>query len=168
MKSFNFSTFSRLKPGTYYTFEWDEGRELLYRIATEEMLALSLGAKNFRFVHRVRKELDASEAEIAFEFGTGDTGTRGEVTILIEFMKKPDKREVVTVISRARRVPGNFLEHVLFLFLRPQPTLSFVSYEPNGHLSAYFVDWARDEDLEGIRECVERVTGRCLDPFGMV
>ena len=176
MKPFNFSTFSRLKPGSYYTFEWDEGRELLARIASEEMLALSLGAKNFSFSHRICKELDVTEAgiayvteaEIAFNYDTGDAGTQGEITILFEFMRKVDKRDVVTVINRVCQLPKTFIERVKFLFLPPQYTLSTASYEPNGHLSAYFADWARDEDLEGIRECVERVTGRCLDPFGMV
>ena len=168
MKPFNFSTLSRLKPGSYYTFEWDEGRELLARIASEEMLALSLGAKNFSFSHRIRKELDVTEAEIEFNYDTGDAGTQGEITVLFEFMRKVDKRDVVTVINRVCRLPKTFIERVKFLFLPPQYTLSTASYEPNGHLSPYFAAWARDEDLEGIRECVERVTGRCLDPFGMV
>lgn len=168
MKPLNFDTFSRLKPGSYYTYDWGEGRQLLCRIASEEMLALSLGAKNFSFSHRIRKDLAVTEAEIVFEYDTGNIDACGEIVILIEFMRKVDKHDVVTVISRTRRVPINFLEHVLFLFLRPRPTLSIGSYEPDGHLSAYFADWARDEDLEGIRRCVERVTGRCLDPFGMV
>lgn len=168
MNPFNPNTFSRLKPGTYYTYEWKEGRELLARIASEEMLALSLGAKNFRFSHRVRKSLDASEAEIAFEYETGNSDTQGEITILVEFMKRPSKQEVVTVISRTCRLPRNLIERIKFLLLPPKQTLSTGSYEPLGHLSAYFAIWARDEDLEGIRECVERVAGRCLDPFGMV
>lgn len=168
MVPFNFKTFSRLKPGTYYTYEWNEGEKLLSRIASVETLALSLGARNFRFSHRIRKEMDVSEAEIVFEFDTGDKFTCGEIVILIEFMRKVDKRDIVTVISRTRRVPSNLFEYVLSLFLRPQLTLSIGSYEPKGLLSAYFAVWARDEDIERIRECVEKVTGRCLDPFGMM
>ena len=168
MEPFNFSALSRLKPGMYYTYEWGEGRKLLARIASEEMLALSLGAKNFSFSLRIRKDLDVTEAEIAFNYDTGDIDSCGEIVILFEFMRKVDKRDVVTVINRVCRLPKTFIERGKFLFLPPQYPLSTASYEPNGHLSAYFADWARDEDLEGIRECVEWVTGRCLDPFGMV
>lgn len=168
MTSFNFNTFSRLKPGTYYTYEWEEGRKLLSLIASEVGLTLSVGASNFRFSHRIRKSLDISDADIRFNYDTGDVDMCGEITILIEFMRKVDKRDVVTVINRTRRVPRNFFERVKFLFIPPEQKLTTASYEPEGHLSAYFAIWAREEDIEGIRACIEKVLGRCLDPFGVV
>jgi len=163
-----FSTFSRLKPGTYYTYDWDRGKELLDRIASVEMLSLSLGAKNFRFVHRIHRPGDFSEAEISFEYDTGDKFNYGEIIILIEFMRKADKRDVVTVFNRVRRVPKNLLEHIIFLFRPLQTELIISSCEPNMHLSAYFASWLKDEDIEQIKRCIEKVVGRCLDPFGMV
>lgn len=168
MTLFNFSTFSRLKPGTYYTFDWEEGRQILSRIASEEDLALSVGASNFRFSHRIRKELNISEGEISFEYDAGDRFIYGEIVILIEFMRKADKCDVVTVFNRVRRVPKNLFEYIIFLFRPLQTELILSSCEPNMHLSAYFASWLKDEDIEQIKRCIEKVVGRCLDPFGMV
>ncbi len=163
-----FSTFSRLKPGTYYTFDWEEGRHILSRIASEEELALSVGASNFRFSHRIRRKLDVSEGEIIFEYDTGDDFIYGEIIILIEFMRRADKHDVVTVFNRVRRVPKNLLEYITFLFRPSRTELIISSCEPCMHLSAYFASWMGDEDVEQIKRCIEKVVGRCLDPFGMV
>jgi hypothetical protein len=163
-----FSTFSRLKPGTYYTFDWEEGRQILSRIASEEGLALSVGASNFRFSHRIRRNLDVSEGEISFEYDTGDKFTCGEIIILIEFMRRADKRDVVTVFNRVQRVPKNLFECIIFLFRPSRTELIISSCKPNMHLSAYFASWMGDEDVEQIKRCIEKVVGRCLDPFGVV
>ena len=141
---------------SYYSYNWTKGRDVIDKLGGPDYLGLVLGAKSIRLTYYISTRTNNSWATIVLEL---ECEGRYERNLVVKFVAH---RNLEVRLMETRRVGP-------FFFRRTDIHVK----QKRGILPDYVYlslpDPLRDkESLSYLTSCIEEVTGKCLDPFGML
>jgi hypothetical protein len=141
---------------SYYSYNWKYGRDIIDRLGGPDYLKLALGAKNIRLTRYISTDVSSSWATIVFKLEP-----RGEyrVSLVVKFVSY---KNLEVRLVETRKIGPFFLRRT-DVHVKQKRKI----FPCNVYVS--LPDPLRDkESLSYFISCIEEVTGRCLDPFGML
>lgn len=141
---------------SYYSYNWTKGRDIIDRLGGPDYLKLVLGAKDIRLTYYISTKDNSSWATIVFKLEP-----RGEyrVSLVVKFVAY---KHLKVRLVETRRV-GPFFFRRTDVHVKQERKIF-----PNSVYLSLPDPLRNKESLSYLISCIEEVTGRCLDPFGML